>query len=55
MFENIGKSLQKLFGSKQEKDILKYNPIIEQIHQYGESLKDLSNDELRQKNDRISG
>jgi len=49
MFENIGKSLQKLFGSKQEKDILKYNPIIEQIHQYGESLKDLSNDELRQK------
>ena len=34
MFENIGKSLQKLFGSKQEKDILKFNPIIEQIHQF---------------------
>jgi preprotein translocase subunit SecA len=49
MFENIGKSLQKLFGSKQEKDILKYNPIIEQIHQFGESFKNLSNDELRQK------
>ncbi|MEY3322443.1 MAG: hypothetical protein RLZZ417_2026 [Bacteroidota bacterium] len=49
MFENIGKSLQKLFGSKQEKDILKYNPVIEQIHQFGEILKSLSNDELRQK------
>jgi preprotein translocase subunit SecA len=49
MFENIGKSLQKLFGSKQEKDILKFNPIIEQIHQFGDSLKNLSHDELRQK------
>jgi preprotein translocase subunit SecA len=49
MFENIGKSLQKLFGSKQEKDILKYQPVIEQIHQFGESLTTLSNDDLRQK------
>ncbi len=49
MFENIGKSLQKLFGSKQEKDILKFNPIIEQIHQFGDNLKNLSHDELRQK------
>ncbi|MEY4048860.1 MAG: hypothetical protein RL284_2411, partial [Bacteroidota bacterium] len=49
MFENIGKSLQKLFGSKQEKDILKFNPIIEQIHQFGDKLKNLSHDELRQK------
>ena len=49
MFENIGKSLQKLFGSKQEKDILKFNPVIEQIHQFGDKLKNLSHDELRQK------
>ncbi len=45
----LGKSLQKLFGTKYERDIRTYLPIVEEINRIGESLFSLTNDELRNK------
>ncbi|MBK7475369.1 MAG: preprotein translocase subunit SecA [Haliscomenobacter sp.] len=45
----LGKSLQKLFGTKYERDIRTYLPIVEEINRIGESLSSLTNDELRHK------
>ncbi|MEP7321696.1 MAG: preprotein translocase subunit SecA [Saprospiraceae bacterium] len=48
MFEILKTSLKKLFGgSKQEKDIAKYQPFLEQTLAYHATLTEISNDELR--------
>ncbi|NBC07688.1 MAG: preprotein translocase subunit SecA, partial [Bacteroidetes bacterium] len=49
MFESITKSLKKVFGTKQDRDVNTYMPIVEEINEVYEGLKDLTNDELRQK------
>ncbi|MFK8102929.1 MAG: preprotein translocase subunit SecA [Saprospiraceae bacterium] len=49
MFNFISKSIGKIFGTKFDKDVATYKPIIEQINQEFEVLQSLSNDELRNK------
>ena len=49
MFGFLGKSLQKLFGTKHERDVQAYMPIVEEINRIGGTLKSISNDELRAK------
>jgi preprotein translocase subunit SecA len=41
--------LKKIFGSKQDRDIQIYQPLIDNINKYYNSYTDLSNDELRNK------
>ena len=45
----LDKVLKAVFGDKHQKDIQKLLPIVAQINEEFEKLKDLSNDELRQK------
>ncbi len=47
MLDFISKSLKKVFGTKYDRDVAAYNPIVEQINEEFERLKSLSNDELR--------
>jgi len=49
MFDKISTILTKIFGSKSERDLKKLWPIVEEINEYAEQMKDLSDDELRQK------
>ena len=41
--------IKKLFGTKYDRDVNTYNPIIEEINEIYEGLSSLSNDELRDK------
>jgi preprotein translocase subunit SecA len=50
MFGTIGKALTKILGgTKHERDVKSLAPIVEQINQIGEQLRQISNDELRNK------
>jgi preprotein translocase subunit SecA len=49
MFGTIGKSIQKLFGTKYDRDVKTYSPIVDQINEIFEELSGLSHDELRNK------
>jgi preprotein translocase subunit SecA len=49
MFQSITKSLKKVFGTKQDRDVNTYMPIVEEINEIFEGLEELSDDELRQK------
>jgi preprotein translocase subunit SecA len=49
MFESITKSLKKVFGTKQDRDVSTYMPVVEEINDIYEDMKALTNDELRQK------
>ncbi|WP_373553681.1 preprotein translocase subunit SecA [Haliscomenobacter sp.] len=50
MFGTIGKALTKILGgTKHERDVKNLAPIVEQINQIGEQLRQISNDELRNK------
>lgn len=50
MFGTIGKALTKILGgTKHERDVKNLAPIVEQINQIGEQLREISNDELRNK------
>ncbi len=49
MFDFISKSLKKVFGTKYEKDVQKYLPVVEQINEHYNSYTNISNDELRNK------
>jgi preprotein translocase subunit SecA len=49
MINFINKSLQKVFGTKYDRDVKIYEPNIEKINQYYQSYQTLSNDELRSK------
>ena len=45
--------LSKLFGTKSDREIKKLRPILEKINQHYESLKDKSDDELREKTKKL--
>lgn len=49
MLKYINKAVQKIFGSKYEKDINTYMPYVHEINDHFEQLRSLSNDELREK------
>ncbi|MCO6493811.1 MAG: preprotein translocase subunit SecA [Phaeodactylibacter sp.] len=49
MFKSITDSLKKVFGTKQDKDINLYMPVVEEVNAVFEQLKTLTNDELRNK------
>jgi len=49
MLGNFSKSLKKLFGTKQDRDNASYAPVVEEINEAFEALKNLSDDELRMK------
>ncbi len=46
---NIFGALKKVFGTKHERDVNKYMPIVEEINEITKSLEKLSNDNLRNK------
>ena len=41
--------ISKLFGNKYDKDIKQISPIVSEINTFFTELKDISNDELREK------
>ncbi|MEL7162599.1 MAG: hypothetical protein AAFN92_17715 [Bacteroidota bacterium] len=41
------KALKKLFGSKQDRDVAKYQPVVDEVNEVFVTLSGLSNDELR--------
>ena len=45
------KALKKLFGSKQDRDVAVYQPVVDEINEIYAGLATLSNDELRQRTD----
>ncbi len=49
MFGTIGKSIQKLFGTKYDRDVKTYSPVVDQVNEIFDELSDLSHDELRNK------
>ena len=49
MFKSITNSLKKVFGTKYERDVKTYAPIVHEINEIFEGLQGLSNDELRNK------
>ncbi len=49
MFDFISNSVKKIFGTKYERDIKTYGPIVDEINEIYEDLHDISNDELRNK------
>ncbi|MEQ8705713.1 MAG: preprotein translocase subunit SecA [Phaeodactylibacter sp.] len=49
MFNAIAKSIKKVFGTKQERDVNTYMPVVEEINEAFKALANLSNDELRNK------
>ena len=49
MFKGITDSLKKVFGSKQDKDIKLYMPLVEEVNEFFGPLENLTNDQLRDK------
>lgn len=49
MLETVTKAIQKIFGTKSEKDIKAITPIVKQVEEAYSKLHSLSNDELRAK------
>ncbi|MFT5167400.1 MAG: preprotein translocase subunit SecA [Saprospiraceae bacterium] len=49
MLDFISKSFKKVFGTKYDRDVTKYAPIVELINEEFEKLTSLSNDDLRNK------
>ncbi len=49
MLDIFGKTIKKVFGTKYERDVKQYEPLVEATNEYFESYRDLSNDELRNK------
>ncbi len=45
----FGKTIKKIFGTKYDRDVKKYQPYVEQINEYYEQYQSLSADALRQK------
>jgi preprotein translocase subunit SecA len=48
-YNNMFGFLSKIFGTKQEKDLVQYQSLVKAINDHFESYESLSNDELRQK------
>ena len=49
MLGGLGKTIKNIFGTKYDRDVKQYSPIVEEINGIYETLHDLSNDELRNK------
>jgi preprotein translocase subunit SecA len=49
MFKGITDSVKKIFGNKYERDVKTYMPIVDEINDIFDSLRNISNDELRNK------
>ncbi|MFM7234453.1 MAG: preprotein translocase subunit SecA [Flavobacteriales bacterium] len=49
----INKILKKLVGDKTQQDLKDINPVVEQIKQIGQTLTGISNDELRQRSEKL--
>ncbi len=49
MLDFITKSIGKIFGTKYDRDVATYTPVVQEINEEFERLKALSNDELRNK------
>ena len=49
MFDKLFSGVKKLFGTKYDRDVAGYTPIVEEINGYYEQYRSLSNDELRNK------
>ncbi len=47
MFKSFADSLKKIFGSKQDRDVAGYAPVVEEINEFAASYRSLSHDELR--------
>ena len=47
MFKSIADSLKKIFGSKQDRDVAGYTPVVEEINEFAANYRSLSHDELR--------
>ena len=41
--------LKKVFGTKQDRDVKEYSPIIDKINAYQDQYSELTNDQLRNK------
>ena len=54
MFKGISNSVKKIFGSKYERDVKNYMPIVDEINEIYDTLSGLSHDELRNKTLRFS-
>jgi preprotein translocase subunit SecA len=49
MLDFIGKGIKKVFGTKYERDVKEYTPLVEETNAFFEEYYDLSNDDLRNK------
>ena len=49
MFDFISNSVKKLFGTKYDRDVKTYMPVVVEINEHFEAFRALSNDELRNK------
>ena len=49
MFKNISSGLKNLFGTKYDRDVATYQPVVEEINAIYPGLAALTNDELRNK------
>ncbi|SMO33245.1 preprotein translocase subunit SecA [Fodinibius sediminis] len=49
MFDKIGDILTSIFGTKSERDLKKIWPIVDEINEHYEQMKDLSDEELKEK------
>jgi len=47
MFDFISNSVKKIFGTKYDRDVKAYSPVVEEINEIYEELQGLSNDGLR--------
>jgi preprotein translocase subunit SecA len=49
MLDAITKSLKKIFGTKQDKDVKRFMPLVEEINEVYAGLSEISDDDLRNK------
>jgi preprotein translocase subunit SecA len=49
MLDFVGKSLKKIFGTKHDRDVANYMPMVDRVNEEFERLDSLSHDELRHK------
>jgi preprotein translocase subunit SecA len=49
MLDIVSKSIKKIFGSKHERDVKSYMPLVDEVNEHFESYRSISNDELRNK------
>ena len=55
MFNKLFSGVKNLFGTKYDRDVAQYAPVVEEINEYYEQYHALSHDELRQKTQQFRG